>query len=198
MSLPENELSSVPMPSDFTGAAALPSTRAIAYRDGGLALQDPSQGITGQVWRARILDNDKILLSAPNYPEEVLRTGTSITDVDIAFDNNMNLYHTWIDLGVCYLHWHDAVTGQMVTTNLGSDIVTPCLDMDDKREFNSAGNDVVLAYIRDGKLYHRLQRDRFGVEHLLDPGPWVGLARIGMGSGLRMQFQVIPFEAEDE
>lgn len=168
----------------------------ISYRDGGLALQDPSQGITGQVWRARILNNTQILLSAPNYLEQVLQEGTAITDISIAFDQNMNLHYCWVDQGTTRLRWYDTTIGEMTTTSFGTGIVTPKLDMDDKRDFNTAGSDIIFAYVRSGALYYRQQRDRFETERLLDSGPWVGLERIGMGTGYRMQFECIPFESE--
>ena len=188
MALPDNTLSSTPVPGSFIGAAAQPITRAVDYEDGPIALSDPVAGLDYQRWRMRILNNSQLMLSAPNTPEYEWRSAPAITDVSIAFDQNANLYCVWVQQGVSYLYWFDTTANDFVVTNYGSTWVTPKITLDDKRATQNARSDVILTYVRDGKLYYRQQRDRFQIERLLDNGPIVGIEKFGKNDGYRLQW----------
>ena len=187
MALPENRLSTTPVPGSFIGAAAQPITRAVDYEDGPIAIQDPVAGLRYQQWRARIVGND-ILLSAPNTPEYVLYSGPGITDISIAFDQNANLYYVYNQQGNTYFNWYDTLIGTNVVRDFGGLLITPKVTLDDKRVTQNARSDVILTYVRDGKLYYLQQRDRFYVERLLDEGPIVGIEKFGKNDGFRLQW----------
>lgn len=194
MSLPENKLSSSPVPSYFIGARAQVFPDYVDYMDGGAGIQDPSLGLDYQMWTAEIVRDelaDSIVLSAPTYPREVVYSGADITEVSLAFNQAMQLCIAFVEQGVSKLLWYDSSILDMTVTVIGADAVTPKVALDDSREFNRANSDVILAYIKNGALYYRQQRDRFGVERQLSSGPWVALKRIGMGANLRFQFQVV-------
>lgn len=197
MALPENTLSTTPVPSAFIGGAAMPVARYIDFETGAGALNDPTLGHFYQMWQARIAD-DKIYISADNTPEYVWRTVVGLTDVSIAFDQNMRLYIAYRALEVTYLYWYNTLTGDHETWNLGTGYLTPKLTLDDKRTTQSGGSDIIFAYIKDGNLYHRIQRERFQTERLLATGPFLGINKMGMDSGLRLQFLLTPFETPDE
>jgi hypothetical protein len=188
MALPDDTLSSTPVPGSFIGAAAQPITRAVDYEDGPSAIRDPVNGLNFQQWRARIFNNNQILVSAPNTPEYVFHSGPAITDVSIAFDQNANLYCVYVQQGTTYLYWFDTIANDNVTTNYGTTWVTPKITLDDKRATQNARSDVILTYVRDGKLYYRQQRDRFQIERLLDDGPIVGIEKFGKNDGYRLQW----------
>lgn len=196
MSLPGNALSSVPVPSAFIGGQALSTPRTEDHETGAGALNDPSLGMFYQMWNTRIV-NDKIYISADNTPEYLWYDGTSVTDVSIAFDQNMRLYMAYRDLDVTYFYWYNSQTAQHETMNLGTNCLTPKISLDDKRATQSGGSDIILAYVKSGKLYFREQRERFQTEHLLADGPFVGLNKMGMGSGMRFQFLLTPFDTPD-
>lgn len=185
--LPGNTLSSIPSPAPFIGARALPVTGLVDYEDGGIAIQDPSKGLMYQIWRARVLGND-LVLDAPSVEPVAIYSGEDITEVSLAFDQNMRPTVAFVEAGEAKLLWYDsAVPGQVITT-LASDVQDPRVSLDDKRQSQLAVSDIILGYLRDGKLYCRQQRDRFQIERLLDEGPHVGLIKIGMNRGLRLQF----------
>jgi len=75
----------------------------------------------------------------------------------------------------------------MTITNFGSSVSSPKLTMDDKRESQSASNDIIFAYVKSGSLYYRQQRDRFQTEYFLRSGV-AKLKKIGMNDKLRLQF----------
>lgn len=191
--LPENILSTTPAPGAFIGSGAEPMlSRTFDFEDGPIAVQDPTQGLRYQQWRAYIKDG-KVFLEADNQAPTVLLTGGGITDISIAFDQNANLHYCWVDDGTARLRWYNTATSEMDTMVLPSGIRTPKLSLDDKRPSQSGFSDILLAYIKsDNGLYHRRQRDRFGEEIFLDPGPWVSLEKMGMNSGVRFQFLLSP------
>lgn len=194
MSLPGDGLSSVPLPGYFLGARAQVFPDYIDYADGGVGIQDPSLGLDYQVWTAEIVSDvleDNIILSAPTYPATSVYTGDDITEVSLAFDQNMNVCVAFVEAGVAKLLWYDTTVSKLVVTEIPGNVTHPRVALDDNREFNRANSDIILAYIKDGALYYRQQRDRYTIERQLSSGPWIALKRIGMGSGHRFQFQVV-------
>lgn len=190
MSLPQNQLSSEPMPGYFLGARAQIFPDYVDYMDGGVGIQDPSLGLDYQTWAAEIVEN-RIMLSAPTFTETPIYTGDDITEVSLAFDQNMQVCIAFVEAGMAKLLWYDTIVHELVVTELGAGVSHPRVALDDSREFNRTGSDVILAYIKDGALYYRQQRDRYGIERQLSSEPWIALVRIGMGSTLRFQFQVV-------
>lgn len=194
MSLPQDQLSSTPVPGYFLGARAQVFPDYIDYMDGGVAIQDPSLGLNYQVWTAEIVSDvieDNIMLSAPTFPATSVYTGDDITEVSLAFDQSMQPAVAFVEAGVAKLLWYDTTVSELVATEIPGNVTHPRVALDDNREFNRANSDIILAYIRDGALYYRQQRDRYTIERQLSSGPWIALVRIGMGSTLRFQFQVV-------
>lgn len=194
MALPDNRLSTEPVPGYFLGARAQVFPDYIDYMDGGVGIQDPSLGLNYQTWTAEIVEDiveDRIVLSAPTYPATAIYTGDDITEVSLAFDQNMQPAVAFMEAGVAKMLWYDTTIQELVVTEIPGNVSHPRVAFDDTRSFNLANADVILAYIRDGALYYRQQRDRYGIERQLSSGPWIALVRIGIGSGYRFQFQVV-------
>lgn len=201
--LPQNTLSTEPVPAVFEGGRALTVSNILDYELGGVGINDPSQGLQVQTWRARIIDDTEIVLDSGTVTPFTLITGINITEVSFSFDRNMNPAVAYVEDGVPKLYWYDSVLAGMTTTEYPN-IITPRLTHDDKRELQSIISDVIFAYIRDGALYYRQQRDRYSVE--IDPTEELdepektdyraliasspGLIKIGMGNGLRLQFML--------
>lgn len=193
MALPENVLSTTAVPSAFIGARAVVYPGLVDYMDGGVAIQDPSRGLDFQVWAAAVKSNfveDWIELSAPNTPAFTVYTGIGITEVSLSFDQNMQPAIAFVEAGTAKLTWYDTTVAEMVVTEIPGNVSNPRVALDDIRPSQSAVSDIILAYLKDGALYYRQQRDRYTIERTLDPGPWSALIRTGMGSNYRFQFQV--------
>ena len=196
--LPDNRLTNTAVVSDWMFNADSVIGSNFFFAEGGIGLQNPIQGVTGQLWKIRVYQNKYVYLESLTYPETLIHTGEAISDITLAFDVNMNYYFAFLDKGECFLSWFDITQAKQVITSFGMDIVTPVVELDDKREMFYSNADVVFSYIRDNKLYHRLQRERFTIERLLDEGPYVGIAKAGMNKGNRFQYKLIPLLYRDE
>ncbi|WP_444919320.1 hypothetical protein ACJJID_00295 (plasmid) [Microbulbifer sp. CnH-101-G] len=189
MALPENTLSSQPVASPFIGGAALPVRAITDYQRGGVAIQDPSRGLNFQTWRARVMEDGKaIVLDAQQVAASTFITGNNITEVSLAFDQNMRPVIAYVEAGTAKLYWYDSSQGAQVTTSWPG-VITPRVSLDDKRSTQGGTNDVIFAYLKSGNLYHRQQRDRYGSEYLLASNVnSPGLVKVGMSRNFRFQF----------
>lgn len=203
MAIPENRLSTQAIPAAFIGSRGVSTDPLIDYEDGGIDFNDPSKGHYYQWWKAYVQDN-QIWLGARDVEAQVMYSGTNVTEISLAFDQNMRPCLAFIDDGVAYLQWYDPVAQAQVLTPLGSDVITPKVTLDDKRVSQNSTSDIIVAYIKSGSLMYRQQRDRFTIEYdITEPVPEPersayrakiaespGLIRIGMGSNLRLMFQL--------
>jgi hypothetical protein len=188
--IPNNVLSTTPAPAPVTGARARAVSNTVDFEDGGIALQDPSQGSQYQQWRGRLLGED-VVLDAPTVAPVTIYSAPNITEISFTFSQNMDPALAFVQAGMAKLFWFDSVVGSNVVTEF-PDAVTPRVILDDKRFTQTTNSDIIFAYLRSGALYYRQQRDRFQVERLLDAGPYAGLVKIGFNSQLRLQFFLLP------
>lgn len=191
----DGRLSSRPIVASFMGARSLGVTKIMDYEDGGVAIQDPSEGLLYQRWRARLvdagLDDSRVLLSAPNLPEFDWFVRPGISEISLAFDQNMRPHLAFVQAGAARLFWYDSQIADMTTSDLGPGVITPRVTMDDKRYIATNGylsNDIILAYVRDGQLCTRMQRERFAIETVQTDNVPAGLIKIGLNRQLRLQF----------
>ncbi|UOO93408.1 hypothetical protein [Vitreoscilla stercoraria] len=180
--IPNNQLSSTPIPNEF-----LTPTRMyplVDYEWGGVGIRDLSQGRNGYLWSSSYVDN-KIILSNPLGSHEIL-TVANVVQLSFAFDLNMNPYIAYKLLnGQSYLYWYDSTVNAAVTTPYGT-VLSPMLALDDIRPNQNANADVIFAYVRDGMVYVRNQRERFQTEHQL--GVFDAIVQMGMMRNYRLGF----------
>jgi hypothetical protein len=185
--IPGNVLSSVRIIAPIIGARRKTVHDLIDYEDGGIGLNDSSEGLLYQEWTT-VTDGTTIKTSSPNTASTLLYTGTTITDVSCTFDQNMNPVYAFTEEGQAKLRWYDSTIADYAVTNLGG--AYPKVFLDDKRPEFSASSDVIVAYVSSGTLYFRMQRDRYGVEYTLATG--IGcygrMKNLGMGRNNRLQF----------
>ena len=193
----EDRLSTIPV----TGAILPPRNRRrpdelVAWELGGVALQDPSQGLQVQVWEASS-DGENIDVYPDGSPDSplaarIISGETDITEVSLAFNQNMDTHLAFVADGQAKLRWFDSQAGGFVVDDLDPDVTSPVVVLDDKRESQTraGNNDVLLFYVRAGNLYLRRQRDRFGDEFLLREGAGTRIERLGMSDQLRIQIRM--------
>ena len=198
MSLPGDALSPAGVYSAFLQPDALGRGDDLEdYELGGIALNDSSQGLMVQNWRARGLNSsNEIRVSPAPYSSEIaLVSASNITEVSLAFDQNMRPALAFITNGQAKLYWYDSIAEAQVTTVLAADITSVFLTMDDKRPAAALlnFNDILLFYVRGSSLYYRQQRDRYNTERFLTvlADPAAKLRKCGMATELRVQMQVI-------
>lgn len=194
--IPEERLSSQPMPAALFNPWAMDDLASLHW--GPVALQDTSQGLNVQVWRADAV-GDEIRLSAPKSPEFLwYQHSAGLHQVSLAFDQNARPVVAFVDSeGGAFLRWFDPVPNDIVNMDLAAlGAETPRVTLDDSRPFNIDDSDVILAYVREGALRYRQQRDRFEEEYTPPIGEGGSsasverLRHVSMNAGLRMQFVV--------
>ena len=189
--IPMGRLSTTVVPADFQYPDDKdPPNTLVDYELGGRALNDASEGLRVHDWTCKADEAGRVYLSAPGQPEELIFTASGITELSLAFDQNMRPFIAFVQSGQAKFRWYDTVLGENRITNLGAEDHSPRCCMDDKRDFaTSLGqNDVILAYVRGGNLYYRQQRDRYENEYLLYEGVPGRFLRVGMNKINRVQF----------
>lgn len=185
--IPAGGLSNPAQPAPFVERVNSTLQPLIDYEMGGVALNNPSQGLWVQLWRVRV-DGDVVYLGPDGGTEQPAFIRAGITEVALAFDQNMQPVIAFVQAGQAWLWWFDSTAPGMVFTQIAG-AINPRLTLDDKRPGQVGNSDVILAYIRAGSLYTRQQRDRYQIETLEEASPPCGgLACIAMSTGNRLQF----------
>lgn len=167
---------------------------------GGVALNNGTQGLQVQNWAMEVqgsLLTTQVWISATTVASTFLFARPNITWARMAFDQNMHPFIAFIDQNGPAFWWYDPTLPGQTFTSLTSDVTNPCCTMDDKRplETRLGTNDIILSYVRNGTLYYRQQRDRYGTEYVLYTNINVAISnpklnKIGMGSQYRLMFEI--------
>lgn len=186
--IPLQILSTMPQPAEFIEPDDIETPSSLLdYELGGIALNDASQGLKVREWRLRLVGND-FRINAIGVPEVTLFTRSGVTELSLAFDQNMRPYVAFVENGQSILRWYDTLAQQQVFLDLNPGTVTPRVCLDDKRTLQVGASDVILAYVLNNNLYFRAQRDRFEIEYLLQESVNGRLIRVGMNRKYRLQF----------
>lgn len=188
--IPEERLSSSPVPSAFLGARNGAVDRVLDREHGPRYLQNTDWGLHHQAWEARLSVFGVPMYSATT-PEFLAYENTNITELSFSFDQNGRYAIVMVRRERTILYWYDPLVEDYATLDLGKGIITPRLSLDDKRMTQTDASDIILGYVRNNNLYYRQQRDRFLVEKLLKTEINGVLKKIGMNRGLRFQFMVV-------
>lgn len=194
--LPLDELSSIAAITGYPDPVKQPGDFFVDWERGGVALNDTSEGLQFQVWKLTAVKDEEnanlrhLWLSSPNGYAHLLLSAEDITEVALSFDQNMNPFLAYVQDGVSKFYWYDPVLPGMTTTNLPTGSSSPRCTIDDKRPENIGISDNVLAYIRDGWLRVRYQRDRYLVEYDMAEVGEAELVSVAMNKGWRLQFRI--------
>ena len=167
---------------------------AISYEKGPIEIEDTAEGLIYQNWTVHwdYLTNDFIATPETiGNPRSILNVA-DIKYLTFAFDQNARISLTYSTSISSFLFWYDTALGQTTTTDLGSDVITPALFLDDKRATQNTVNDMLLWYTKANgdtfDLFMRIQRERFLNEYLMASGIEMQyIHNIGMNSALRVQ-----------
>ena len=186
-----NAISSIPMPEVFLNPDSFNRAPLLDYEQGGVAINDVSQGMQVINWSCYVADGlSDVYIKPGDGAQILLLTVPGVEELAISFDQLMRPVFAYKIAEQLYLYWFDSVVQQFVTTGFGIGRF-PRLSLDDKRTFNVSNSDVIFAYMRNDGLYYRLQRDRYTVEYTVETGIGnLSLVNIGMSRNLRMQFEL--------
>lgn len=190
--LPNGAISTVPITAPFAWPDSQRLTFVEDFEAGGVAVQDTSQGLSAYRWRC-FIGQTGIHIQRDGLADQVWVTVSGVLEVALAFDQNMRPAVAWrLDNGRIYLNWYDTQIAQYVTTDFGL-AKNPRLTLDDKRATQIASSDVIFAYMRDGSIYYRMQRDRYQTEYQIASGlnSKIVLRNIGMATNWRLQFELV-------
>lgn len=192
--IPEGRLSTTTVYAEFlTPDSVERPSPLVDYELGGRNLNDPSEGLEVHTWVCEYNPNTgDVSVSAPAIPQVTIFNALGITELCLAFDQNMRPFLAYVENGVAKFFWYDTVLGETQITVLPAGSYSPRCCMDDKRDTQTSQgqNDVIIAYIRGTALYYRQQRDRYENEYLLTATvPGKRLLRIGMNQIRRLQFE---------
>lgn len=210
--LPDGQLSTEAKIAGFSFPVKtpLPADTLQDWELGGVYLNDPSLGLMVKLWRVRLeIDKDTgvgtVIVSAPGgvsptEAERVLFTGADISEVCLAFDQNMNPFVGYMQGGACKYYWYDPTIPGMTHSTLPAGSYDPRSTLDDKRLFNISDSDILFSYIRAGNLCVRYQRERYDTEHVLKAGagPNARLVSMAMNVGSRVQWRLRNYVLTDD
>lgn len=180
--LPDNELSTHSVAAPFLAPYRL--DKLVDYEWGGIDLADTSQGLQVKIWTCKYLGNQIIITDG--LITHIILNVENVTALSFAFDLSMQPVVTYVVNSETYLNWYDTAISQRVTTNFGASFITPQLALDEHREVQSSNADVIFSYIKNNKVYMRLQRERFLIEHEIATAK--RLVQIGMMTNQRFGF----------
>jgi predicted Rdx family selenoprotein len=198
MAIPEGRLSTTVV----EGAFQPPENRVfyalISYERGPVAIEDTSLGLLYQDWTLTWNPSTGQLTATPETTgiPELSIIVADLVSISFTFDQNARISFAYTTTVSSYLYWYDSALAQTVTTDLGADAITPALLLDDKRDMESAANDMLLWYTKaEGggtyELFMLRQRDRFLTEYSMATGLTKQyIHNIGMSSELRLQIML--------
>jgi hypothetical protein len=187
--IPGNQLSVTPVIAPYSEQVNDPDAPLVDYELGGTALSDPSDGLQVKTWTA-FMDGNDVRIQAEDVAATTLLTLAGVTEISLAFDQEMRPAIAYVQNGVAKLWWYDPAVVGYDTITFGADMLTPRLTLDEKRPVLIDDSDIILAYIKDNNLYFRAQRDSFLVEYLLREEINASLVSIAMSDNFRLKFKL--------
>lgn len=186
--IPNQILSSIPVPRPYIERVNDPNFPLVDYEMGGVALNDPSQGLSVKEWTIYLVGDD-VTVSAEGVTPTVLFSGANITELSLTFDQNMQPVVAYVQAAEARLYWFDsAIPGFTSTVIPGA--ISPRVALDEKRPLLILSSDVILGYVKDDNLYFRAQRDRYLIEYLLKTDVNATLVTVGMTTNYRFKFKL--------
>lgn len=194
--IPENRLSSYPVPAALVGSDKFPITDTLEYEEGPFGLQDTSRGLQYQIWRIRLI-GESIYVTSPTTPETEVFSKRGITQVSLSFDQNARYVIAYIiNSSQLWLYWYSPILQSFTHTQIDDGVRDVRITMPDKRDFQISESVIGMFYTKGDRLLVRWQTDRYGAVQELQRGIAGRLMRVGMNAHYRLQFifQAQPYE----
>ncbi|GAI18079.1 unnamed protein product [marine sediment metagenome] len=147
MAIPQDRLSTVPVPDDYLPPNG-DTNYLLEWHEGGpIAINDTSAGLNYQGWVMTYSDPDFTLTpDTTGLPETVGLPVAGVTQLSFCFDQNGRASIAYTQGGVAYLYWFDTVAADFVTTASAEGAISPALTLDDKRVTQTQSSDMLLFY----------------------------------------------------
>lgn len=186
---------SVPaVPGNYTNRVKTAMDLLIGWEMGSLALQNPAGGLLQQLWTVVCADGQNVYVRSPSHPVPIfILADQNITEVDLAFDQNMFPFVTYVSDGLVKFYWYDPTVPGFVVSTILTLAGSPRCTLDDKRGFDVSSSDIQLLYVNylTQKLCYRIQRERYATEHVLAPATLTTHLRcVNFADNSRLQWTV--------
>lgn len=199
MAIPQGRLSTTAVIGDYQEPEGVNLHPITTYEFGPIDVEDTTEGLLYQTWRL-LWDTgtgDFILRGETSLDEYTIGNSPGVLHASFTFDQSGRVTFAWTNAVSSYLQWFDTLVAETVTEDLGPDMITPTIYLDDKRATQNIANDMQLWYTKpDGvgkyTLYKRLQRERFLIEVEMETDLTAYyIIACGMTSKLRVQLRMI-------
>jgi len=166
------------------------------YEAGPIALNDPSSGLSYQVWALTwdFVSGDFTVTPETTGSPSVIINAPAVTQCTLAFDQNGHVNIAYTSNNQAYLYWYNTQVAGWDTTTLPFAVFCPTLTLDDKRTTQTNASDVIMWWTEDqgddtNNLYRAYQRDRFDplVPKEMAIGTPKYIYKCGMHKGYRIQ-----------
>lgn len=122
--IPTGGLSSTPQPAQFSERVNSTLQPLIDYEMGGRAINDASAGLQYQLWRVRV-DEGVVYLGPDGGNEQPAFIRSGISEIALAFDQNMQPVIAFTQGGQAWLWWFDGTVPGMVFTSIPGAVNPP-------------------------------------------------------------------------
>jgi hypothetical protein len=184
--IPGNVISAIPDVSNFIYLNNEHYNPLISKTMGGTDIGNGTDGREIKVWEARWNDG-VVSVGVKNFinPQFTLPVA-DILSISLAFDANMGIVLGWRTATTGVLYYFDSLTHGYTTLSISN--ITSCgVFIDDPRQETSSTSDVIFAYTLNNKLFYRVQRERYTVEHFVG-NTTKRLIKVGLNELKRLQF----------
>lgn len=156
--------------------------------NGGIALNNPTQGREYQLWEV-FYDSGDIKMKPVTGSVEFTYTAPNATIISGAFDQNMAAVVAYVDTSNVATIYYFGPSGY--TTLSVNDVSSMRLVVDDSRDYYSAGSDIFFCYVKNDVLCYRIQRENYANEYQIGPAYGKTLKRVGLTDKNRVQFELL-------
>ena len=141
-----------------------PRTGTSQFFTSGFAITNTLNGSFTYPWRVWIKDGKYIYLESDNQKPTVVYEGNDLSDVTATFDVNMFYSLSFREEGEFKHKFFDSSTSDYSVVSY-PDVQDAYVILDDPTKIRADNCDIILFLVRNNKLYHRLQRDRYLTEY---------------------------------
>jgi hypothetical protein len=191
MAIIQDRMSTVPVPGIYLPPDDVVHDLLEDHEAGPRGLSDPSGGQRDQDWILTYVDPDFTLTPQDTGDPSVVLQAAGALQIGIAFDQNGRETICYNTATNGFLYWFDSAVPGFVTTDLGTDVFSLALTLDDKRDRQTQANDILLWYTKAGAvdydLFVRYQRERYTEEHPMWEATLKRIVQVGMNDGTRVQ-----------
>jgi hypothetical protein len=171
MAIPQGRMSTVPVLGEYIPPEGVAKHPLTTFEPGPIDIENMAEGLLYQDWQLTWEPDthDFRLTARTTLQTYVIGNSDEVTYASFTFDQSGRVTFAWTNAVSSYLYWYDTQQNNTVIDDIGNDLITPTVYLDDKRYTQDVVNDMLLWYTKyigneRYALYMKRQRDRFMTE----------------------------------